>query len=657
MKIGRREIRKYANFQVGQIVMKNFKFLKQMPVKIVLTTIVFICLEIGLYKITSKVNIIGNYPMYSNIGKVDSKFRINAIDEKEGYLAFGPYMVLEKGKYGIKYKLFLHNLKQIESQLKAVACCDIIIDGHPELYFSAILNVNDFVKKNPQEFTYNFYIPEGKPKIQFRVNQFAGNRLSLMNLSVIYKDIRNFVFNSDNKTYLKHYFVWGTLLLLLTYLNFIFGLKNIFDKELMILCIITLLFIIYNSWLQMLTRQAKVFGWLIIIWFLKIFLKKIKYKISLPKFLLNSYFIVFIAIAVFLFTYYTFPGHPSEKLGKGWFVWCDQGCYLQIAKDFLNLKLVVENYVFGLGYPIIGTLFLKIYPADPFMIPNLILFIITILLYYKISRYYLSDNMVLLTIILLLLCTQYTEFFVIPWNNIIPTVALGFIIYVAVKANKIKIWHSVMMGLLIGWTFAARYVDIVFLIPIVIYIYLYKNKKDEYNKKYFIITVLTAFIIFLLVIYSHKYAFGSYWKTPYQLPNRTVKSEQSILAAFDLSKTFKNLYEVVLNPYQFGQLPTREVFNMPLLGYSFFFLLSIAGFIYLVFIDKNMLMKVIFFVIIAALIFYGSFFSMNAGCLKYYSLRYFTMLYPILTIVSVYGLKKILKYKNEYGEKVLSKTV
>ncbi|MDO8734848.1 MAG: hypothetical protein Q7K21_06785, partial [Elusimicrobiota bacterium] len=299
--------------------------------KLLFLTILFISVGIGLYKTVNKINILGIYPMFSNIGKFDTKFRINAIDDKEGYLAFGPNFPFKKGNYTIKYKLFLDDLKQDEVLAKAVGYYDVLIEGYPELYSRIALSVDDFKKNNPQEFIYNFYIPDGMSKIQFRVYQYVGNKLSLLKLSLAFNDIKNFIFYNDTTNYFKHFFLYGIILLTSIYIYFMSAIvkfrflkqidetKETQKTEFIVISLLALLFCFYNSWIQTLTNNAIIFGWIIVFWFIKIFIEKKGHKVLLPKIFSSSYFVISISIIIFMFSYFTHPAHPSAELGKGWF--------------------------------------------------------------------------------------------------------------------------------------------------------------------------------------------------------------------------------------------------------------------------------------------------------------------------------------------------
>lgn len=413
-------------------------------------------------------------------------------------------------------------------------------------------------------------------------------------------------------------------------------------SEFLICCLLAILFCSYLIWIRTMTITAVFFLCFLVLCFAKITLGKIGYAAFFPRLFSKSSFIAAVSLVTFCIAYIASDIRPGVT--KGWFGWWDQSQYLLMAQDLSSLRLVADHYFYGLGYPLIGVLFYKIYPTNPFLIPNLLLYVVTIILYFKISREYLSEGLSVLTVLLIMWGTQLTEFFVVPWNNSVSIFGIGILIYLATVVREIRLVHAISIGIVLGWVFSARYVDIIFLLPIVIYIYLREMSKSWKNIKYLLISICICFIIFCGVFYSHKYAFGSFLKTPYHLHIQPLSghSDQS-LAAFSLSRIPDHLYSIIINPYQFHYLKYWRL-NTPLLGYSFFFILALAGFSYSMFYKRAWVIGVTFLSMIASFAFYGSFTSTRASDLKYHCLRYFAMWYPILSLMAVLALSKLARY-------------
>ena len=413
--------------------------------------------------------------------------------------------------------------------------------------------------------------------------------------------------------------------------------NNSLRNEFVIYSLLAILFCSYLIWIRTITVTAIFFLCFFVLWFVKIILNKSGYSVLLPILFSKASFIAVISIITFFISYLTNDLRPSVT--KGWFGWWDQSQYLQMSHDLSSFRLVAQNYFYGLGYPIIGALFYRVYPTNPFLIPNLLLYIMTIVLYFKISREYLSVELSVLTVLLIMWGTQLTEFFVVPWSNSISITGIGILIYLATVVREIRSVHGIIIGIVLGWVFAARYVDMVLFLPIVIYIYTREVSKSWKNMKYVLLSGCIFFIIFCAILYSHQYAFGSFLKTPYHLHIQPGGHSDQSLAAFSLSRIPDHLYSIIINPYQFHYLKYWRL-NTPLLGHSFFFILALAGFSYSICYKRDWVIVVTFLSMIASFAFYGSFTSTRASDLKYHCLRYFSLWYPILSLMAVLGLSK-----------------
>jgi len=135
------------------------------------------------------INILKTCAMYSPIGEIVTNGQIKAKGIDAGYLAYGPYIQLKKGKYTIKYKLILNNLNMDDDSGRVVGYCDVDIEGHPEPAYHIDMTVGDFKKKNPREVMLKFTVPDGLPKVQFRVYQYYGNNLMLLGLKLYPKSL------------------------------------------------------------------------------------------------------------------------------------------------------------------------------------------------------------------------------------------------------------------------------------------------------------------------------------------------------------------------------------------------------------------------------------------------------------------------------------
>src|SRR3989339_1800299 len=190
-----KEVKKAVLNIIGMIVLIAFflLFIILRFKKLVFFILFIIIAELWFLNIEHSSDILTGCAMYSPIGKLDSFMHIKANDTKEGYLAYGPYLPLEKGRYRVNYKVFLDNLDSGDDISRKVGYCDIDIEGHPELRKFSEFTVGSFKKRNPQEVSLTFSVPEGMPKTQYRVYQYGGNKLTLSSLKLYDVDITKYI--------------------------------------------------------------------------------------------------------------------------------------------------------------------------------------------------------------------------------------------------------------------------------------------------------------------------------------------------------------------------------------------------------------------------------------------------------------------------------
>lgn len=399
-------------------------------------------------------------------------------------------------------------------------------------------------------------------------------------------------------------------------------------------------FVLYVFWIKTFPISSIVFAILFTVYFWGSSQKNVESRIGfLGRLVYSPGCVAGLSIAVFLIWYFLIYGQHADG-SKIWLGWWDQSQYMIIAKNLSRFAIVPGQYFYGLGYPILGVFFYKFYPADPFLIPNLVMYLLTSLLYFSAFRKYLSENLAFMAILLMLGATPLIYFFVVPWNNSVTVIGMGILIYLGSVVKEIRLAHAVTIGLVLGWVFAARYVDVFFLLPITFYIYMREIRRSRKQIKLALMSSCIAFGIFCIVLFTHQYAFGSILKTPYHMHIQPGGHSDQSLSAFQISRVPDHLYSIIINPYQFHSLKHASI-NTPLLGYSFFFVFSMAGFSYLILCRRNWMFAVILVTMVVCFVFYGSFSSTKGSDLKYNCLRYFALWYPLLTLAAVLGISKL----------------
>jgi len=91
------------------------------------------------------------------------------------------------------------------------------IEGHPEPAYHIDMTVGDFKKKNPREVMLKFTVPDGLPKVQFRVYQYYGNNHMLLGLKLYPKSL------SLLTSLLKNNFLTYNVILLVRYFSYFYA--------------------------------------------------------------------------------------------------------------------------------------------------------------------------------------------------------------------------------------------------------------------------------------------------------------------------------------------------------------------------------------------------------------------------------------------------
>ena len=403
----------------------------------------------------------------------------------------------------------------------------------------------------------------------------------------------------------------------------------------------------YYDWVDVnisnLSAFAVVISFILIFFFSRHFFEYSKKKVCFKS---NVYYISFsLSILYFavLYAYWTGLKRPS------WYGWSDQSFYLRMAEKIHHLSLLPGDYLYGLFYPLLGSFFIKIYPQDPFLIVNFFLYIISAILFFKISSYFLTPLNAALGWILISYSSPLTEHFVVTWTSSMSVVCFLAVIYISLRNDTPNIYESVVIGLCAGVAFATRYVDVVLIIPFyVLWIFrliknrLYKNIKEI---KKITVSCLIVLVLVVSVFYSHYHYFGSIWKTPYHLHPRpgTEYSDQSI-QIYKIINCSAHLFGQFINPIllHFDVEHIAKQLRVPMLARNFLFIFSIIGFI-IAFRQRRRveLLITLFFAFFFHLLIYGMHPGSSAGCLQFSSLHYFKALIPIIALFSVYAIQEI----------------
>jgi energy-converting hydrogenase Eha subunit C len=317
----------------------------------------------------------------------------------------------------------------------------------------------------------------------------------------------------------------------------------------------------------------------------------------------------------------------------GWWGYYDQGSYLRLAHTLasFNFQELSNTFSFGLGYPIVAVPFIWLgFGRDPFLFFNLLAFVFSVYAVYVTARRLISPFAGYMAGFGLAFATPLISYTAQPWNSTVCLVGISGILLIA-TSKKVNNWHALIAGILIGWVFAARYIDLVWfaaLMPAVFYRGNFKNLV-----KHGLFVILGAAICILPILYSHYKVFGSPLETPYSthLGINDNSSDQDAGAY-----SYKRIPKAALAMFISPRLAGSKDIDRGLFVNMFWTISFIPGAIILLKRPKTrFFIGSLLAVTLLASLFYLSFRASGIHSLKYGILHYFKMFWPGLIIMSV----------------------
>lgn len=352
-------------------------------------------------------------------------------------------------------------------------------------------------------------------------------------------------------------------------------------------------------------------------------------------------FVILFSSIIFVFFYWTDINRPGVLYSLGWYqIWSDQSQYYNMVQGIAHGNL--GNFQYPIGYPFLGYLSSLIFPKDPFLLVDLVIFDLVIYLSYEVYSSFFNEALSILGVIFLSMTS--VSLFYIPWTSTVSALSFIFVIYIFVK-KKYNLLFALLAGISLALAFAARIADIV-PVGIAFTVYLigmFKYNKDEF-KRSSILSFLTMLIIVVVTTFIN-YKFSGSILGPYT---------SSILSqGFNVRAIPFKIYGYLINAYTFhGE--ANHIFP-PLLRYNFLFIFIPFGLFYML---RNRKDRLFGWLITASFIgwsiLYIPFVAITGFTLKYGSLHYIKMFFPLFVLISLYAISKMVyesskfKYLNIY---------
>ena len=388
----------------------------------------------------------------------------------------------------------------------------------------------------------------------------------------------------------------------------------------------------------------------------------------------NTLIIVIFAFVIFILAYIFHPARPDVGISLldtsyNWEHWFDQRAYSIIATKLVDGTLDTPEitsgvgYVTGLGYPALSVFSIIISSKEDilfhhgFFIPNLLLYVGTVYITFSWIKQLTNKSWIsIVGVAAFLGASPYLIWFVEPWNGHVIEFAIIGIAFLLIRPIDTVTKKSVMLAcLLAGWIFATRFVDILWVLPILIPFFILNPKKIPY--------IFPAIIIFALVLFSQWVYLGD----PLQFPNATNPWEENNISGeerntlydkvglemfnLDIETLGNRTFCIFFNPLNCQPEKSGDEFvdnwwikalngKIPLSVYGFgLVVLSPLG-MYLLLrksqSQERILLIGLLIGLFGSMIFYTSIFIFTSGWTPFF--RYHIVWLPILTVFSTYGM-------------------
>lgn len=349
--------------------------------------------------------------------------------------------------------------------------------------------------------------------------------------------------------------------------------------------------------------------------------------------------LVVIAAAVyFAYLYITDPVRPGLATDGGWLSYFDQGAYMKqaVATKAGNLG---EYYVYAPLYPLLAVpfLWLGLYANSLFFF-NIFAFAFIAFAVFRYVRAVGGESLGLVAAMALIFATPLVHYTIVPWNSTVCLVSIGLLILVA--SSKQRVFSNGMLAWLAlagGLAFGARYIDIIWIFIAAAALIVLRGQSW---KKVMVMGAMT-FVLCIPALWTHQVVFGSPLKTPYVLHtsmNGDGVTDQN-LGAYSLKRIPNAAYGMFVSPLLAGAPDSAR----GLLASSFWLLAAFAfPFARRIPKEHRTFLLILLGLAVLHCLFYLSFRASGPGAVRFGTLHYFKMFWPVFTILAVLTVNSLL---------------
>ena len=236
------------------------------------------------------------------------------------------------------------------------------------------------------------------------------------------------------------------------------------------------------------------------------------------------------------------PGSGPVEARLGWWSWADQFKYLQATEALAAGGISKETYHYPLGYSALGVPFVRWLPAHPYYVPDLLLVLATVVMWWRLARRWLPATVALLVAAGFI--ATHGELLrltmVVPWNTLPTQLTLlaGMVVLLDTHGRRSVWW----LAALAAATWLVRPVDAVSFAPMLVWAVLRLRSWGERT-----LCALGGIVIIGVAVAAvgllNQSVFGS-WRTPYEQAAQTMVGffsypfAQKLLWTFVDARTF-----------------------------------------------------------------------------------------------------------------------